>query len=240
MPTTAAALPVLARVFPPGCSYPGCAHHCYRPSPDCVCVAWPDGRGGSHLFAVNELCPVHHTVMELIEDAAADLEMRGYLDPDEEEIPTEIVAVLLELYLAGECNLCPGWPGPSNLAEHLIARWQIEYEQSLTVWPCACGARYKLLTEYDGPEQYYQVADDETLGGLAGVVKRNSKGKVKHSDVCPACGREFAQTGADRSAPQRPLFDATEVTGGPHAPAKAAWPSRPQSTAQVVVQDALF
>ena len=132
---TADMLPIVARVFPPGCGWPGCLHHYYRPAASssgggepviagCICVAWPDARGGAHVVAVNPLCEGHHSVMEMIEDAAAVLCMRGYLDPEGDEIPPEIVADLLDLYLAGQCGLCPGWPSPDNLAEHLLARKQ--------------------------------------------------------------------------------------------------------------------
>jgi hypothetical protein len=66
----------VARVVPPGCGYPGCLHHYYRPRPECICVARPDGREGVHLLAANPLCRAHHTVLELIEDAADVLCMR--------------------------------------------------------------------------------------------------------------------------------------------------------------------
>ena len=102
-------LPVVSQVLTPGCGFPGCRHHYWRWPPDagCICVTWPAGPdAGRHLFAINPLCQAHHSVMELIEDAATDLEMRGYLDPEEEEIPPHVATLLLELYLAGACGLC--------------------------------------------------------------------------------------------------------------------------------------
>ncbi len=44
------------------------------------------------------------------------------------------------------------------------------------------------------------------LGDPAGVIKRDPKGKVKHSDACPGCGRKFADTIALRADPQQRLF----------------------------------
>jgi len=215
---TADMLPVVARVFPPGCGWPGCLHHYYRPRRElvsggepvvagCICVAWPDARSGAHVVAVNPLCEGHHSVMEMIEDAADVLCMRGYLDPEGDEIPPEIVADLLDLYLAGQCGLCPGWPSPDNLAEHLLARKQEEWERfGIAPWWCDCGAIYKPLTEF-GATTYYATTDpDGLLGDPAGVIKRNAKGQVKHSDRCPACARRFADTVADRVNPQQALF----------------------------------
>jgi hypothetical protein len=161
---------------------------------------------GIHLVAVNPLCQAHHSVMELIGDAATDLEMRGYLDPEEEEIPPHVVALLLELYLAGACGLRPGWPSPATLADHALYRWQTEAEQGLPIWTCDCGAAYKLLAPWGNQEEFYQVGEDGCLGDPVGGIKRNSKGQVKHSDACPGCGRGFAGVIADRANPQQALF----------------------------------
>jgi hypothetical protein len=45
------------------------------------------------------------------------------------------------------------------------------------------------------------------LGERAGVITTTSKGKVKHSDRCPACGEQFAGVIARRNDPQQQLFD---------------------------------
>jgi hypothetical protein len=199
------ALPVVARVFPPHCDLPGCQHHYYRPRTGCVCVAWPAGRKGVHV-AVNPLCQAHHTVQDIIEDAADVLAFRfDYLDPDAEEIPEDVVSELAELWRAGPCQTCPGWGNPDALAEHFMARKQREWERSLPTWRCDCGAVYKPLDEL-GCQGFYAVAQDGTLGERVGEIRRNTKGVVKHSGACPGCGRRLADTIARRADPQLSLF----------------------------------
>jgi hypothetical protein len=215
---TADMLPVLARVFPAGCGMPGCRHHYHRPrreldwkgeplTRECVCVAWPADRGGAHLFAVNPLCEAHHTVLDIIEDAASILCWRGYLDPEADELPAEDIAELLDIYRAGPCErFCVWFDLPQAITDHWVARRQHEYERAAPVWECACGARYKCPAWWGNAEEFYHITADGLVGDRAGAVKRNSKGKVKQSGCCPACGRRFADTIAGRANPQQALF----------------------------------
>jgi hypothetical protein len=145
----------------------------------------------------------------LVDDAANNLAWLGHLDQEAEEWPGEVLAELAALVVAGPCGLCPGWqgwPGPDVLADHWLARRQDEWEQSLPVWECGCGARYKIIGEWGGLEHYYQARPDGLVGERAGEVRRNHKGAVKHSDACPACGVKYTDTHADRANPQQALF----------------------------------
>jgi hypothetical protein len=144
--------------------------------------------------------------MELIEDAAYNLEARGYGELEDDVLPPELAAELLDLYRAGPCELCPGWPSPDNLAEHVITKWQVDYDRAAPVWVCDCGARFKCPAYWGNPEDFYHITDDGLVGDPVGGVKRDSKGKVKDSSVCPACGVRFADTIADRANPQQALF----------------------------------
>jgi hypothetical protein len=215
---TAETLPVMARVFPAGCGYPGCQHHYYprrreldwRGEPQfeaCICVAWPGTRGSVHLVAANPLCQAHPTVLDIIDDAATILEWHGYLDPEADELDGEDIAELLDIYRAGPCeHLCLWFDLPQAIADHWITRRQHEYERAAPVWECACGARYKCPAWWGNPEEFYDITADGLVGDRAGAVKRNSKGKATHSDCCPACGRRFADTIDDRANPQQALF----------------------------------
>jgi len=214
---TADLLPVLARVLPPGCDYPGCQHHYYprrrefgwrgAPLTGCICVAWPADRGGVHLVAINPLCQAHHTVLDIIYAAADILSWHDYLDPEADELAAEDIAELLDIYLAGPCeHLCLWFDLPQAIADHWIARRRDEYERAAPVWECACGARYKCPAWWGNPEEFYHITADGLVGERAGTVKRTSKGKVKQSDCCPACDRRFADTIADRANPQQALF----------------------------------
>lgn len=214
---TADLLPVLARVLPPGCDYPGCQHHYYprrrelgwrgAPLTRCICVAWPAARGGLHLVAINPLCQAHHTVLDIIYAAADILSWDDYLDPEADELAAEDIAELLDIYRAGPCeHLCLWFDLPQAIADHWIARRRDEYERAAPVWECACGARYKCPAWRGNPEEFYHITADGLAGDLAGAVKRNSKGEATHSDDCPACGRRFADTIADQANPQQALF----------------------------------
>ena len=203
-----AALPVVARVFPPGCSFPGCLHHYQNPYEDCICVTWPADRGGAHIVAVNPLCQAHHTVLDIIEDAASVLTAHyDYLDPEAEDIPGTVFYELAELWAAGPCDLCPGWGNPGALADHFMARKQEEWERfGIAPWWCDCDAIYKPLDEFGATTFYQTTGPDGRLDEPAGIIKRNSKGKVKRSDSCPKCGRSFADTIDRRANPQQSLF----------------------------------
>jgi hypothetical protein len=162
----------------------------------------------------------------LVEDAANYLAMRGYLDPDAEEWPDWVLAELVDVYQAGPCPTCHEPLNGSDLADHFLALKQDEYERSLPTWGRDCGAVYKILLVFGIHEHFFAVRDDGLLGDEVGVITRKSKGEVSRSDACPACGRRFADTIADRADPQQALFDrcASAATarpvrqrGGPHA-----------------------
>ena len=214
---TADLLPVLARVLPSGCDYPGCQHHYYpgrrelgwkgEPLTGCICVAWPAAHGGVHLVAINPLCQAHHTVLDIIYAAADIVAWHDYLDPEADELAAEDIAELLDIYLAGPCqHLCLWFDLPQAIADHWIARRRNEYERAAPIWECACGAQYKCPDWWGNAEEFYHITVDGLVGDWAGAVKRNSKGKATHSDRCPTCGRRFADTIADRANPQQPLF----------------------------------
>ena len=60
------------------------------------------------------------------------------------------------------------------------------------------------------------------LGERAGVITTTSRGKIKHSDRCPACGEQFADVIARRDDPQQQLFDTLRPT--PASPPSACRP----------------
>jgi hypothetical protein len=194
-------------VVPPRCQQPGCQHHYWHLPEGCLCVIWPAARRGGHVFAVNPLCRAHHTVLDIIEDAAWVLSAHhDYLDPDDDEIPDDVFRELAELWRAGPCGICPGWGNPGALADHFLARKQEEWERSVPSWACDCGALYKRITEWQTQHFYKTTGDYGLLGDLAGTVRRNAKGQVKQSGACPACGRKFADTIARQDDPQQSLF----------------------------------
>jgi hypothetical protein len=144
--------------------------------------------------------------VDLIEDAANILCWRGYLDPEGDEIPADVVDELAQLWHEGPCETCPAWGTADALADHFLARKQHEYERSLPTWACDCGTVYKILTEWGNGQEFYAINGDGLLGDRAGFIKRDSKGKVKHSATCPNCGRSFGDTIARRANPQLSLF----------------------------------
>lgn len=143
--------------------------------------------------------------MALIEDAANILCWRGYLDPEDDEIPAEVVAELTELAKEGPCAFCPAPLRPDALADHWVARKQEEYERSLPTWTCDCGAVFKLLSEWGNQQAFYEARDDGLLGDRVGFIRHDGKRRVKHSDACPDCGRSFAVTIARHADPQQAL-----------------------------------
>jgi hypothetical protein len=174
--------------------------------------------------------------LALIEDAANILAWRGWWEPDGEDgyVPDDLVAELAEI-AQRPCPVCITDEGfcrtPDEVADHFLARRQEEWERSWPVWTCDCGHAYKVLPEM-GREDFYEVADNGFHGPLClvaddpcehescaeifhvgclpgdrvGFIRRNSKGQVKHSDVCRGCGRAFATVMAAQANPQQALF----------------------------------
>jgi len=135
--------------------------------------------------------------VELIEDAAAVLAMRGYLDPDEDEIPPDVARELAELATEGVCGTCLGRDLlPDALADHFLVRKQEEWERGVPVWECDCGAPYKVIPDnaFQGGDELYEAREDDLFGDLAGRIRRDRKGRIKHSDTCGKCGASFAET----------------------------------------------
>jgi hypothetical protein len=103
----------------------------------------------------------------LAEDAANILEWRGYLGPDEDEIPAEVAAGLAEMAREGTCRLCLAPVLTADaLADHYLGRKQEEYERSLPVWTCGCGAAYKKVATWGSNEDLYQAVDGSVHGPL--------------------------------------------------------------------------
>jgi hypothetical protein len=153
----------------------------------------------------------------LIEAAATYLCRRGHVDPDlDGYIPADVAAELAELAAAGRCPSCPGAGlAPDALADHWETAKTEEYERSLPVWACDCGVSYKLLREPASPSsgrvEFYHARRGGLLGDAAGFAAYDSKGRVKRSSACPACGRRFADMLADRADPQLALFGVAEA-----------------------------
>jgi hypothetical protein len=146
----------------------------------------------------------------LVEEAAYVLACRGWwesADEDEDYIPD---------WLAEELTLIAGWPCTVcadqhqvcrtgyDVADHFLALRQETWERSWPAWTCTCGRVYKVLAGGNLTEDFYEVADDSWFslpGDRIGGVRRNAKGKVKHSDRCPGCGMAFADVIAEQSDP---------------------------------------
>lgn len=140
-------------------------------------------------------------------DGADALTARGYGPDfdDYQDIPLELAAELASL--AAECKLCR--IGPSSLSDHWV-QWktcqlQERYERGLPTWTCRCGHVYKREAS-EREDRFCQPRDDGLLGALAGTVRRDAKGKVKHSDACPACGVKFAVAVELQAIPEGALF----------------------------------
>ncbi len=142
---------------------------------------------------------------DLIEDTAFVLTMRGWLDPDDNEIPDEVIHQLAARIAPCGGPGCVDPPGPHEIADHWIRDRQEAWERSLPVWHCDCGAGYKIVPEF-GAHQFYDAADDGLLGDMVGKVRRNQHGRVTHSDSCRACGEPFAATQDRQASPQQSLF----------------------------------
>ncbi len=171
----------------------------------------------------------------VIEEAADVLAWRGYAEPGPDGWPPQLLAELAALVADGPGYLCPAPLRPDDLADHWMAVKEDEYERSLPVWVCDCGAVYKVLAEYDG-EHFYAAGDDgprgplcegitfpagdadcphdscpevlfdRALGDQAGVIRRNRKGEVRDSDKCRVCGEKFADTMVRQAVPEGALF----------------------------------
>jgi hypothetical protein len=148
------------------------------------------------------------TLLELVEEAANVLAWRGWWEPgdDDASVPDWLVAELTEI-AQRPCEVCvteAGWcRHPDEVADHFLARRQEEWERSWPTWECMCGRVFKVLA---GAEEFYDLADDGLVGDHVGRIRRDSKGRVKHSDVCPGCGRVFAETIAEQTRPQQAFF----------------------------------
>jgi hypothetical protein len=202
---------------------PDCGGFHDAPCPAPV-TAMPDGL----LDESGELTPLGMVV----EDAANYLAWRGELAPEDGDWPYWILAGLTALAREEPCGpLCRvtsgGYIHPSSLADHYHDRRQEEWEQTVPVWECGCGRRYKALREPPGLA-FYQTREDGMLGEAAGCVELDAAGRtVKRSDACRGCGHRFADTITDRTDPQQSLFSGARA--GHDGP--AARPARPQPSA---------
>jgi hypothetical protein len=147
--------------------------------------------------------------LELIEDAANVLCWRGHAEPGEDE--EWDLAFLMELaeIARNPCSACRTPEGlcrtPDEVADHYLERRQQEWERSVPTWTCDCGRLFKVLPGAPG-DSFYDARDDGQLGDLAGYVRHDARGRVKHSDACPGCGRVLADTISARANPQQRLF----------------------------------
>jgi hypothetical protein len=140
----------------------------------------------------------------LVDDAVWNLCLMGHLDLEEDDEGGDWEErVRWELgMLAGHCFWCRS---PDRLAWHWLSLKQQEWERSVPVWECDCGATYKVLPEWR-TEVFCVTGEDGLLGDRAGEVRRDGKGRVKHSDKCRGCGEEFAAVIARQLSPQQALF----------------------------------
>jgi hypothetical protein len=166
----------------------------------------------------------------LADEAAHLRAWRGYAEPGPDRWPPELLAGLAALAADGPVPL-----RPDALAGYWLSVQEDEWEHSLPVWVCGCGAVYKVLTEYDG-EHFCTAGDDgprgplcegitfpagdadcphdscpeilfgRALGDPAGRIRRNRKGQVKQSDQCLVCGVRFADTIVRQTVPREALF----------------------------------
>jgi hypothetical protein len=134
------------------------------------------------------------SLAELAEAAARVLCVQGYLDPhDVGEWPDELATELAELAAAGYCPPCPVTLTPDALAGHWVARKEDEYERSLPTWTCDCGTVYKLVSEWGGHQEFYQLGDDALPGPpCAGAARPDTH----HDCVHDTCGDILFGTGA--------------------------------------------
>ncbi len=107
---------------------------------------------------------------------------------------------------------CPGCG--ERFADVIAGQQRAANIRRLPAWTCDCGAVYRSLGEPGGGQEFYAVTGDGYVE-QAGVVRVTGKGKVRHSDACPGCGRQFAATLARQAEPQQPLFDEYDLRGRP-------------------------
>lgn len=149
----------------------------------------------------------------VVEDAVNYLVMRGWLEPEGDELPNWVLAELASLAMAGPCGspacrvTSDGLVYPSDAADHLRDRWTEEWERAVPTWTCACGREYKAMAAPPGLA-FWEPGEGGQLGKEAGHVELDAAGqRVKSSSACPRpCGRKFAVTIADQLNPQGALF----------------------------------
>ncbi len=140
---------------------------------------------------------------------------KGSIEP--EDVDDDLIATLRRLYRENPIcqtkvvftddawrNMYAARPG-EYLAAVLHHEWQEEWERSLPLWTCACGATFKLSESFSHGQQMHRVADG-MLGDLVGSVDGRGHCAARNRD-CPDCGRAFAGTIARREDPQLGLFE---------------------------------
>jgi hypothetical protein len=147
---------------------------------------------------------------EVVAYAADHLAMRHsfMLAPDDDEWPFWIFAQLVTMWQQGPCGRCISrklWNW-KELAHHFMGCKEEEYDRALPTWTCECGAPFKLMHTFGDAWEFCQPDEDGLSGDQVGAIALDSKGRVKRSDACPACGRSFAGTIARRADPQGSLF----------------------------------
>lgn len=147
-------------------------------------------------------------LLNRVVDGIDDLSARGYLvdpDPPHEWAADPGEAVLELAVLAAGCSLCR--TGPSALAEHWLNDQRGKWEQQQPTWTCRCGAVFKPVRMWgDDREEFYTITPDGLLDVKIGEIRRDPKGKIRHSDPCLRCGALFAATIAARTVPEGALF----------------------------------
>lgn len=139
----------------------------------------------------------------LIDDSLHNLHMLGHLEVEDLASPVCDDPLWYALgMLAGHCSGCRS---PDRLAYHWLELKRDEWERSIPVWRCDCGARYKVLPEWQ-TEVFYVAGPDGLLEEPAGEIRRDGKGRVKRSDQCRRCGEELAAVIARQLDPQQSLF----------------------------------
>ena len=123
---------------------------------------------------------------QLAEAAARILACRGYVDPHDvgewpDELAGELAAALAEV---GSCRSCPVPLTADALADHWLARKEDQYERSLPIWMCDCGAAYKLVSEWSGHSEFYKLGDDALLGPLCTGAARPDGDEDCAHDSC--------------------------------------------------------
>ena len=119
----------------------------------------------------------------LIEAAANVLCWRGHLELDEdEEIPADMQADMIEIAVEGTCDRCLSPTlTPDALADHFLGRKKDEYDRSLPVWACECGAAYKVLPPCGDFEDLFQLIDDDMRGPLCAASEPRARAACPHA-----------------------------------------------------------